>query len=120
MYKGERESHSVMSDCLRPMDCTVHGILQTRILEWVFPLQWIFPSPGDLPNPGIKPRPPAFQADSLPAEPQGKPKNTVVGSLPLLQWIFPTQESNWGLLYYRQILYRLSYQGSPYDLTWWP
>ena len=32
-----------------------------------------FPSPGDLPNPGIKPRSPAFQADSLPAEPQGKP-----------------------------------------------
>ena len=32
-----------------------------------------FSSPGDLPNPGIKPRLPTFQADSLPAEPQGKP-----------------------------------------------
>ena len=32
-----------------------------------------FSSPGDLPNTGIKPRPPALQADSLPAEPQGKP-----------------------------------------------
>ena len=32
-----------------------------------------FPSPGDLPNPGIEPRSPALQADSLPAEPQGKP-----------------------------------------------
>ena len=31
-----------------------------------------FPSPEDLPNPGIKPRSPALQADSLPAEPQGK------------------------------------------------
>ena len=31
-------------------------------------------SPGDLPNPGIKPRSPTLQADSLPAEPQGKPK----------------------------------------------
>ena len=31
------------------------------------------PSPGDLPNPGIKPRSPILQADSLPAEPQGKP-----------------------------------------------
>ena len=31
-----------------------------------------FSSPGDLPNPGIKPRSPAFQADSLPAESQGK------------------------------------------------
>ena len=30
------------------------------------------PSPGDLPNPGIKPRSPALQADSIPAETQGK------------------------------------------------
>ena len=43
------------------------------------------PSPGDLPNPGIEPRSPELQADSLPAEPQGKPKNTGVGSLSLLQ-----------------------------------
>ena len=32
-----------------------------------------FPSPGDLPNPGIKFRTPTLQADSLSAEPQGKP-----------------------------------------------
>ena len=32
-----------------------------------------FPSLGDLPNPGIEPRSPALQADSLPAEPHGKP-----------------------------------------------
>ena len=31
-----------------------------------------FPSPGDLPNPGIEPRSPAFQANSLPTELQGK------------------------------------------------
>ena len=31
---------------------------------------------GDLPNLGIEPSSPALQADSLPAEPQGKPKNT--------------------------------------------
>ena len=31
----------------------------------------------------------------------------------LLQGIFPTQGSNPGLLYYRQILYQLSYKGSP-------
>ena len=51
-----------------PIDYTVHGILQARILEWV-----AFPSPRDLPNPGIEPRSPALQADSLTAEPQGKP-----------------------------------------------
>ena len=53
-----------------------------------------------------------MQADFLPAEPPGKPKNTGVGSLSLLQEIFPTQESNWGLLHCRPILYQLSYQGS--------
>ena len=54
-----------------------------------------------------------MQADSLPAEPQGKPKNTGVASLSFLQWIFPTQESNRGLLHCNWILYQLSYQGSP-------
>ena len=62
---------------------------------------------------GIKPRSPALQVDSLPAELQGKTKNIGMSSLPLLQWIFPTQESNWGILHCRQILYQLSYQGSP-------
>ena len=51
--------------------------------------------------------------DSLLAEPPEKPKNTTVGSLSLLQRIFSTQESNWGLLHCRRILYQLSYQGSP-------
>ena len=39
------------------------------------------PSPEDFPNPGITPRSLELQADSLPAEPQGKPKKTGVGSL---------------------------------------
>ena len=39
----------------------------------------------------------------------GKPKNTGVGSPSLLQQIFLTQESNWGLLNCRWILYQLSY-----------
>ena len=69
---------------------------------------------GDLPNPGIKPRFPILQADSLLSELPGKPKNTGVGSLSLLQGIFPTQELNQGLLHCRQILYQLSYQGSPH------
>ena len=38
---------------------------------------------------------------------------TGVGCLSLLQRIFPAQESNWGLLHCRQILYQRSYQGSP-------
>ena len=72
-----------------------------------------FPSQEDLPNPRIEPRSPTLQADTLPAEPQGKPKNTELGSLSLLQQLFSPQESNQGLLHCRWILYQLSYQGSP-------
>ena len=86
------------------------GILQARILKWVAMLT---PS-GDLPNPGIKPRPPTLQVDSLPSESPGKHMNTGVGSLSILQRIFPNQESNWGLLHCMQILYPLSYQGSSF------
>ena len=84
-------------------------------MEFSRPEYWSgqpFPSPGDLSNPGTEPRSPALHTDSLPAEPQGKPKNAGVGSLSLLQEIFPTQGVNPGLLHCRQILYQLSYQGS--------
>ena len=43
-----------------PTGCTVHGILQARILEW---------EAQSIPNPGIEPWSPTLQADSLPAEP---------------------------------------------------
>jgi len=56
----------------------------------------------DLPNLGIESGSPALQADTLPTEPLGKPKNMIitpgkntgVGCDVLLQWIFPTQRSN--------------------------
>ena len=101
-----------------PVDCSppgssLHGILQARILG-----RLPFPSPGDLPNPGIEPRSPTLQVDSLPAEPQGKPKNTGVGSLSLLQQIFLIQESNQGLLHCRWTLYQVSYQGSLFKLKY--
>ena len=41
-------------------------------------------------------------------------QNIGVGSLSLLQGIFPTQESNQGLLHCRWILYQLSYQRIPH------
>ena len=44
-------------------------------------------------------------------------QNTGMGGLSLLQWIFPTQGSNQGLLHCRQILYQLSYQGSLFRFT---
>ena len=50
-----------------PMDYTVHGILQTRILERV-----AFPFSKGSSNPGIEPRSLTLQADSLPTVPQMK------------------------------------------------
>ena len=82
VVKCESESHSVVSDLYSPWNS-----LGQR----------------------IQPRSPALQVDSLPAEPQGKPKNTGVCSLSLLQWIFLTQELNRSLLHFRWILCQLSY-----------
>ena len=106
--KGFSESHSVLSDSLRPhglyspWDCPGQntGVGSRSLLQGIFP------------TPRIEPRSPSLHADSLWAEPQGKPKDTGVGSLFLLQRIFPTQESNQGLLHCRWILYQLSYQES--------
>ena len=97
------------------MDYTVPGILQARILEcsgkyYISLLQ------GIVPTQGYEPRSPTLQTDSLPVEPQGSPRILVwvaytspgVGSLSFLQQIFLTQESNWGLLQCRQILYQVS------------
>ena len=69
-----------------PVDL-VQGIFQVRILGWV-----AFPFSRGSSQPRIEPRSPTLQADSLPAEPQGKPKNSAVSTLSLLQRIFPIQE----------------------------
>ena len=72
------------------------------------------PSPGHCPNSQIEPRSPTLHTDSLPAETPGNPKNTGMGRLSLLQWIFLTQESNQGLLHCKGALYQLSYHLSTY------
>ena len=51
--------------------------------------------------------------DSLPAESLEKPKNIRVGSLSLLQGIFPTQELNQGLLHCRWISLPAELPGNP-------
>ena len=61
--------------------------------------------------------------DSLPPHglysPSNSPgQNTEVGSLSLLQGIFPTQGLNPGLPHCRWILYQLSHEGSPRILEW--
>ena len=70
----ESESRSVTSDSLWP-----HALYS----PWNSPghntgVGSLSLHQGNLPNPGIEPRSPALQVDSLPAEPQGKPKNTGV------------------------------------------
>ena len=97
-----------------PMDCVACQVPQS--MEFSRQEYWSrlpFSSPGDLSDPGIESRLPTLQTDSLPSELPGKPKNTGVGSLVLLQGIFLTQELNQGLLHCRRIFYQLSYQESP-------
>ena len=53
------------------MDYTVHGILQARIQEWV-----AFPFSRGSSQPKDRTQVSWLQVDSLPAEPQGKSKNT--------------------------------------------
>ena len=100
----------VTQSCPTLWDYKVYGILQARMLESVaFPFSMGSSQPRDWTQVYH------IAGRSLPTEPQETPKNTGVGSLFLLQQIFPTQESNQGLLHCRQILYQLSYQESPND-----
>ena len=84
------------------------GILQARILEWV---AMAFPRGSSQPRGQTQVS--HIAGDSLSSEPPGKPMNTGVGSLSVLQGIFLTKGSNQGLLHCRQILYWLNYPGSP-------
>ena len=105
----------VTQSCLtlcNPMDCSppgssVHGDSPGKYSRMYCHalLQGIFPTQG------LKPGLPEF--DSLPSEPPKKPKNAEVGRLSLLQGNFRTQESNWGVLHCRRILYQLSLPENP-------
>ena len=75
-----------------------HAICREKKKNALWPHGLYSPWNGDLPYPRIEPRPPALQMDSLPAEWPGKPKNTRMGSLFLLQGIFLTQVLNQGSL----------------------
>ena len=105
--ESESESHSVVSNSLQPHGI-VHGILQARILEWV-----AFPFSRGSSQPRDRTQVSCIAGRFFTSWATGKPKNTGVGSLSILQGIFLTQELNWGLLHCRWILYQLSYQGSP-------
>ena len=88
LFVWKSESCSAVSNSLQPHE--LHS-------PWNSPGQNTevkFPFNRDIPNPRFESRSPALKVDSSPAEPQGKPKNNGVGSLSLLQQIFPIQESN--------------------------
>ena len=118
-----------------PMDwglpgSSVHGILQARILEWVaVPFSRGSSQPRDQTQVShITGRFPFSRGSSQPrdwtqvsgiaggfllSESPGKPMNTGVGSLFLLQGIFLTQGLNQGLLNCRRTLYQMGYEGIP-------
>ena len=90
-----------------PMDYTVYGILQARTLEWVaFPFSRVSPQPRDWTQVSH------IAGGFFTSWATREAHNTTVGCLSLLQQIFLTQESNWGPLHCKRILYQLSYQGS--------
>ena len=53
-----------------------------------------FPSPGDLLELRIEPGSPALQADSLPSEPPGKPREGGNGVI-RTNWTEPEEGTNW-------------------------
>ena len=109
----------VAQSCLTlydPRDCSlpgspVLGILQARILEWVT-ISFSKGSSRPRDQTGIS-CVSGTAGGFFTIGTTGKPKNTGVVSLSILQGTFPTHKLNQGLLRCKQILYQLSYQGNP-------
>ena len=97
------QSSLTLSD---PMDCSppgssAHGILQTRILEWVS-----MPSSRGSPQPRDKTQVSCFVRGFFTISATREAMNTGLGSLSRLQGIFLDQESNQSLLHCRWVLYQ--------------
>ena len=108
-YRQKWKSLSRVWLFVTPQTYIVCGILQARILEWVaFPF-----SRGSSQPRGWTEVSCIAGRFFTKLSHKGSPGITNVGSLSLLQWIFQTQESNWGLLHCRRIFDQLSYQGGP-------
>ena len=58
-----------------PMDWSRQALLSMEFPRQEYCSGQSFPSPGDPPNSGIEPRSPALQANSLPSELPGKPRD---------------------------------------------
>ena len=95
------------------MNCSLqgssaHGDCPARILEWV-----AFPSSRGSAQPRDQTQVSHIAGRFFTNWATREAKNAEVGSQSLFQQIFLTQESSKHLLYCRQILYQLPYQGSP-------
>ena len=91
------------------MDCSVHGILQTRLMEWV-----AFPFSRGSSQPWNRTQISCIAGKVFTSWATKEAQEYWSGSLSFLQQIFPTQESNQGLLPCMWLLYQLSFQGSPW------
>ena len=96
-------AYSCLTLC-NPIDYMFHGILQARILKWV-----------------------AFPFSRVSSQPRVWTQVSHTAGRFSTNWATKeAQESNWGLLHCRQILYQLGYQGSMHwlnnvtlrDITW--
>ena len=103
MSKEKCESCSVVSDSLLP------GILQAGILEWV-----AIPFPRGSSQPRDRTQVSCIADEFFTSWATREAQEYWNGFLSLLQRIFLTQDLKQSLLYCRQILHHLSYQGSPW------
>ena len=111
-YLGDWDAVSEVKVAQSCPTLQAHGILQAKILEWVaLPFSRGSSQPRDWTQVSC------IAGWFFTIWATRESKNIGVDSLSLLQWIFLTQELNWGLLHCRQILYQLSYQGHREPLT---
>ena len=109
---GGSEVKVAQSTLCDPIDCTVHSILPAWILECI---AFLFSRGSSQPRDQTQVS--SITGGFSTSWATGEAQEYWSGWPSLLQGIFPTQESNWGLLHCRQILYQLSYQGSSQNPT---
>ena len=98
----------VLSYVCHPMDYIVHEIIQARILEWV-----AFPFSRGSSQTRDQTQISCIAGRFFTSWATREFQEYSSGLPALLQGIFLTQESNWGLLHCRWILYQPSYQEWP-------
>ena len=100
-----------------PLDSSVHGISQARMLEWV-----AISFSRDLPNPGIKPASPAMADEIFITEPSEKPKEKYYSAIKrneillfvinlediMLSEVSQTGKDKGGMILLKYIIYKIT------------